>query len=172
MYHFTPNQKGVLVTDWRFCNFGFGVLTVGLTLHYHCQMGKITPQQKTEILALYKDGVCVTSIANQYGVSECYPGVLAKRAGMPLRTIVSWSPKDPEIDWQDMFKRYMAHVSMNEGTTFLPDWDSPFEGGRAISGHLSEKRYAEFSAFVDEVHAALSTQAQSYFLRDVEERGA
>lgn len=46
----------------------------------------LSEEQKTNVLAAYINGVSVTKIAKDYGISDSYPTRLANLMGYPSRT--------------------------------------------------------------------------------------
>lgn len=52
----------------------------------HPTRRRLSRQEVLDIVTAYMNGEKVTAIAHRYGISECYPGILASKAGVELRT--------------------------------------------------------------------------------------
>ena len=57
---------------------------------------KLTPEQRDEIVRLFRAGVKVDAIAAQFGVGREYPGKLAHRRGEPRRWWRGFNPTTTE----------------------------------------------------------------------------
>jgi hypothetical protein len=46
---------------------------------------RLTNKKQKQVIKMYKDGVKVSAIASQFGISHSWPGALARSQGVPCR---------------------------------------------------------------------------------------
>jgi hypothetical protein len=56
---------------------------------------KLSAEMRDQMMVDYSNGMKIKEIAEKYGVDQCYPAVLARRYGLPVRRTRIWTGNRP-----------------------------------------------------------------------------